>query len=240
MRGVGDVVGLLGFIVAVTALYRTTLKGSDIELFYVSRPDEVDQGASWVDVTPSGERYLRLAFYLQNEGASGGVLESVTVERLDGFASVLRHPTPTRFMLKTGLSTQVANDRAELPMGVQPGEVRTLFLTGPIIFTLTHTERLKPEPETDLAEGLEFAIALRELRGLQAHVRWTYIGKSNVPRVLRRRRDGRRTKTVVADIDPAALHEHFLLHWRRYVDHADPNLSERANRMVCELAGGES
>jgi len=211
-------------VVSGASLYSTALRGADVGI------DRVEWGGDWAsdqeNFLPKRERVI-LCLFISNTGAQGGLLEHVTIGRVEYLGN------PPR--LWKGISGTILSDDprgetgTETPIALKAGDARTKYLLG--FLEAADDEGEYARQDSPLRA---YAERLRGFRGLRVEVIWTYRRaaggwRSLLPEQKQRRwmdgrvltseprKGGRRREIVTArtmvEIDPKAAHEMGRIAW---------------------------
>lgn len=240
MDDIGLLLAACSLLVASIALYRTALRRPRLEVFFVSPRPDLLHVERWSGLMPDDEgAFLQLAMYCHNTGASAGILEGMEVIRLVGVDDVFE-TSPEAFTVKSSKVADPRSREVEFPLSVAAGELRMLYLTGPIRFRRTDERSVAPR------EALESRFA-ESLGGLgydaQVEVVWSHVvGTHRLDRVYERIYRGyprfvrRRQRHARFRLSPSDIRNYFIRVWHERA--ADPQFSARARELASAASMG--
>lgn len=234
---VGEIVAIVlaaaSFVISLSALYVTALKKAKIGI-HQTTADRPWRIAGWSGLIPSNEIYVMVALYAHNAGANAGILEDVQAAA-DSTLGGLLSQSVSWYPVKTSPETQASIARAQLPQGIDAGEIEELFFVGPVGLSLTPIQRLDADDQADIEREEVFARQLHDATSLPVTITWRYARPAGL---VRNRPPRIKAGTLTTDVPVAGLRDLIVASWQRQAE--DSFYKARVERLVSIATMGQA
>jgi len=234
MAIVALVVALGSLVVSYAALYATSLKRARISVHHAEGPSSWHV-FGWNGLYPTGQHSVVVAIYAHNSGANAGILEHIEARSDATLGGVLARPV-TFYPTKTRPDDHPSNFRAQLPRGIDAGDIEELFFVGRVPLALGRVERLHPDPDADREREESFARNLHDATPLPVTITWRY---ARPPGFLKRQGPDKLNETLTLRLPLDELRNQIARYWESESQRPQQDeYSERAARLASIVRTG--